>query len=139
MSLKATFGLDGFDLAIHAAVTGIMLVWIVATNHTEDAIIGCSMASTASLVLLAVRRRLALRRAENMGLASGELAAERLAELERRVAELEFQEVRMVELEERLDFAERLLATGEKSAKELPRFATGGESPKEPSQAKEPR
>jgi uncharacterized membrane protein YgaE (UPF0421/DUF939 family) len=120
VSLKTTFGLDGFDLTIHAAVTGIMLVWIAATNRTEDAIIGCSMASTASLVLLAIRRRLALRRAENMGLVSGELAAERLAELERRVAELEFQEVRMVELEERLDFAERLLATGEKSAKELP-------------------
>ncbi|HEV8356339.1 MAG TPA: hypothetical protein VGQ17_06165 [Gemmatimonadales bacterium] len=131
MSLKTTFGLDGFDLAIQAGVTAIVGFWIAATNRTEDAIIGCSMASTASLVVLAIRRRFALRRAESIGLSSGEMAAERLAELERRVAELEFQEVRMVELEERLDFAERLLAAGGESSKQLPRFATGGESAKE--------
>jgi hypothetical protein len=131
VSLKTTFGLDGFDLAIHAAVTCILIFWIVAVNREEDAVIFSSMVGCSSLVLLAVRRRLALRRAENMGLASGELAAERLAELERRVAELEFQEVRMVELEERLDFAERLLATGEKSAKELPASAERQAIPRE--------
>jgi uncharacterized coiled-coil protein SlyX len=38
------------------------------------------------------------------------MAAERLAELEERIAEVEAGQARMAELEERLDFAERLLA-----------------------------
>ena len=41
---------------------------------------------------------------------TGEVQAERVAELESRVAELESQQGRVLELEERLDFAERLLA-----------------------------
>ena len=110
MSIKSVFGLDGVDLGIHAAVTGILLFWIAAVNRQEDAIIGCSMATTASLVLLAVRRRFALRRHGSAGLTTGEVAAERLAELELRVADLEAAQARVVELEERLDFAERMLA-----------------------------
>ncbi|MEZ4585941.1 MAG: hypothetical protein R2909_06025 [Gemmatimonadales bacterium] len=47
------------------------------------------------------------------GLSTGEMAAQRVVELEARVAELEEQQSRVLELEERLDFAERLLASGE--------------------------
>jgi len=112
VSIKSTFGLDGFDLAIQGAVTVILGFWIAATNRREDAIIGCSMASTASLVLLAVRRRFALRRQSAPGLTTGEVAAERLAELEQRVADLEAVHLHVAELEERLDFAERMLAQG---------------------------
>ncbi len=111
MSLKSTLGLDGFDLAIHGLVTGILIFWIAATNRQEDAIIGCSMAATSSLVLLAIRRRFALRRIERtIGLSTGEMTAERLAEFEQRVVDLEAAHGRVAELEERLDFAERMLA-----------------------------
>ena len=112
MSIKSTLGLDGFDLAIHVAVTGILLFWVIVTNNRMDAMIGSSMVGTGSLVLLAVRRRLALRRAGSVGLTSGEMAAVRLAELEARVADLEAAQGRVFELEERLDFAERMLAQG---------------------------
>lgn len=47
------------------------------------------------------------------GLSTGEMAAQRIVELEARVAELEEQQSRVAELEERLDFTERLLASGE--------------------------
>ncbi|MGE0553393.1 MAG: hypothetical protein AB7R55_08170 [Gemmatimonadales bacterium] len=47
------------------------------------------------------------------GLSTGEMAAQRIVELEARVAELEEQQSRVLELEERLDFTERLLASGE--------------------------
>ena len=46
------------------------------------------------------------------GLSTGEMAAERIAEVEARLAELEAHHARMLELEERLDFAERLLTQG---------------------------
>ena len=71
MSVKSVFGLDGFDLSVHVVVTGIMFFWIAATNHAQDAIIGCSIAGVASLVLLAVRRRFALRRQSSAGLTTG--------------------------------------------------------------------
>jgi hypothetical protein len=119
--MKSVFGLDGFDLGVHFAVTGIVLFWIAATNNLEDRIIGCSMASTASLVLLAVRRHFALRRIERRGLTTGEMSAERLAELEQRVADLEAEHGRVAELEERLDFAERMLAQSSAERQALPR------------------
>ncbi len=110
MSIKSAFGLDGVDLGIHVLVTGVILFWISAVNSSRDATIGCSVATVSSLVLLDIRRRLALRRIERRGLTTGEMAAERIAELEQRLAELEGAMGRVAELEERVDFAERLLA-----------------------------
>jgi len=110
VSVKSVFGLDGFDLSVHVAVTGILLFWVIVTNNRMDAMIGSSMVGTGSLVLLAVRRRLALRRRGVAGLTTGEMVGERLVELEGRLADLEAAQARVVELEERLDFAERLLA-----------------------------
>jgi len=60
----------------------------------------------------AIARRLTGRRHERDGLTTGEMAAERVADLEARVTELETHQLRMLELEDRLDFAERLLASG---------------------------
>ena len=115
---KRVFGLDGFDLAVHAAITVIVLVWIGAVNdRSEDVIIFGSMASLTSLVFLAVRRRIALNRSERLG--AGSVDTEQLAELEQRVAELEMDRARVAELEERLDFAERLLATSKEAPREL--------------------
>jgi hypothetical protein len=65
-----------------------------------------------SLLVLAVRRSIALGSKERRGLTTGEMAAERIAELEQRLEELESAQARVAELEERLDFAERLLASG---------------------------
>jgi hypothetical protein len=62
----------------------------------------------ASFVVLAVRRARALRRRTELDTESA--PARQIAELEDRVAELEAVQGRMLELEERLDFAERMLA-----------------------------
>ncbi|HEV8195082.1 MAG TPA: hypothetical protein VGP87_00475 [Gemmatimonadales bacterium] len=47
--------------------------------------------------------------------------SERIEELEHRLAEMEQDRIRMGELEERLDFAERMLATPPERLKEGPR------------------
>ena len=111
MALKDTFGLDGFDLVIHGAITGFT-IFAVAGGGEEAFFIGGPILLAISLGLLAVRRTLALRRRRLAGLTGGsvEMAAERIAELEQRVSDLEATQGRMSELEERLDFAERLLA-----------------------------
>ena len=62
----------------------------------------------ASLLVLGVRRHFARRR--NSLTMSEDVAAARIEELEARLADMEQGESRVYELEERLDFAERLLA-----------------------------
>jgi hypothetical protein len=110
VSIRSTFGLDGFELGIHVLVTAIVLGFTATFNRPGEALFFFSATMVSSLVLLSIRRRLALRSAESKGLTTGEMAAERLAELEERIAEVEAGQARMAELEERLDFAERLLA-----------------------------
>lgn len=115
---RRVFGLDGFDVALQAIITAIILFWIGVVNRRgEDIAIFGSMTLVTSLVVLAVRRRLALSRSERLGATEGDAA--RLAELEQRVAELEFDRARLLELEERLDFTERLLATPKDQVREL--------------------
>jgi hypothetical protein len=53
---------------------------------------------------------------ERTGLTTGEMHAERLAEAEARLDQLEAAHARINELEERLEFAERLLANGSSQA-----------------------
>ncbi len=63
----------------------------------------------------ALARRIGGKRGDGKdGLTTGEMAAARIAELEARVAELDGQVARIHELEERLEFAERLLAPAER-------------------------
>ena len=109
--------LDPIEVGLQAVITAVILFWIGAENSPRDAISLMSFAGMTSLVVLGVRRRFALRRREQSELSP---AAERLAELEQRVAELEMDSARIAELEERLDFAERLLAA-----------QSSGERPKE--------
>ena len=119
MSLwRRIFGLDAFDVILQSVITGVLIFWISATNSHQDAIIGGSVVTLASLVVLGVRRWLALRRAGREQLSEVESA--RVAELEQRVSELEHDLSRMAELEERLDFAERLLARKEPARELLP-------------------
>jgi hypothetical protein len=105
--LRRTFGLDGVDLLIHFGVTAALIGFVAMENGPEGllpALLG------VSLLVLGVRRSLALRAAGRRGLSTGEMAAERIAELEQRMADLEEAQARVAELEERLDFTERLLA-----------------------------
>ncbi|MGE3617297.1 MAG: hypothetical protein AB7L66_15605 [Gemmatimonadales bacterium] len=114
------FGLDAIDLLVHAVVTGMIMGFVGSNSYGRFGESLLFLIAGSSVVLFAVRRRLALRKGvgEVPGLTTGQMAAERLEELEARVAQLEAAEARVVELEERLDFTERLLAqsTGERAS-----------------------
>ncbi len=106
--IRRAFGLDGIDLAIHAGVT-VAAVAVGAQFFSHGAAWALIAAvGGASLVALGVRRHFALRALPPAS--SGEFTAERLAEVEARLEALEGEGRRLYELEERLDFAERLLA-----------------------------
>jgi hypothetical protein len=108
VSLKAAIGLDRFDLLVHLGITALLAVVAAsaATGGRDEVPIAIIFA--ASLGLLAWRRSRFLR--SQPPITTGEVQAERVFLLEDRVAELEAQQARLQELEERLDFAERLLA-----------------------------
>lgn len=65
---------------------------------------------------LHVIRRLRMGGGERAGLTTGEMHAERLTEAEARLDQVEAAHARINELEERLEFAERLLASGSSQA-----------------------
>lgn len=119
MSIRSIFGIDAFELIVHAAVTAILIAWVNELNRGQDAFIFTSMVGIGSLVTLSIRRRFGLRRSHAAGLTTGEMAAERLAELEQRMAELEAAQAQVAELAERLDFAERLLAQGNREPEQV--------------------
>jgi hypothetical protein len=104
---RRTFGMDGVDLLIHFGITGALMGLVGVSGGPEELF---PVLTGLSLLVLGVRRNLALRTAERRGLSTDEMAAERLAELEQRMAELEAAQARVAELEERLDFTERMLA-----------------------------
>jgi len=109
--IRRSFGIDGVDLLIHAGVT--MFVMIMAGSQPgPDAEIAVAGVGAVSLVLLGVRRHRALKRGpqEPIGEITGEVMNDRLADLDARIAEVDALAYRVHELEERLDFAERLLA-----------------------------
>lgn len=106
--MKRWLGLDFVDLAIHVFVTvcaGILMV--EAAGSDEEMVL--AMVFGTSAVVFAIRRQRALRQMTREGFSTGEMTAERLAELEARVAELEMAQDRVALLEERMDFSERLL------------------------------
>lgn len=108
-TLREVLGLDLFDLLLHVALTACVIGVVAVSNGPEELL---PVITGLSLLVLGVRRSIALRALERrgVGLSSGEMAAERIMELEQRMAELESAHARVAELEERLDFAERLLA-----------------------------
>jgi len=115
---RRIFGIDPVEFVLQGVITGVLLFWVTQANSHQDAVIIGSGLTVVSLVVLGVRRQLALRRAGRDG--TGELESARVAELEQRVAELELDSARLTELEERLDFAERLLAQKEPARELLP-------------------
>ncbi len=110
--VKRFLGIDTFGLIIHAGVTVCALGFVAVSNGPDEVY---PLMTAASLLILAVRRSFALRRRGETGEITGETppAAVRIADLEQRVAELEAVQERVYELEERLDFSERLLAQGQ--------------------------
>jgi len=109
MSMKSRLGIDGFELFIHLAITACIFATMAMAGAEEELF----LLLAASLALLAIRRRVALRRPAGAQ-PDGE---SRVEELEHRVAELEAGQYRIMELEERVDFAERLLARDADSRK----------------------
>jgi hypothetical protein len=107
--LRKNLGLDWFDVLIQFGVTCLLMIWVDMTHGPEEMF---PVITGASLIVLAVRRSIALRSAAQTGLTTGEMEAERIAELEQRVADLEAGQAHVADLAERLDFAERLLAQG---------------------------
>src|SRR6185369_5356917 len=96
-------------MTVHLVVTaGVMAAVVDATRSPGP----MALVGVAGLVVLAVRRRVALAAMEKRGEISGEPSgAYRLADVEGRLAELETLHARVAELEERVDFSERLLAS----------------------------
>ena len=70
MSIKSVFGLDGVELGIHALVTAIVLAFTATFRRPDEAMQFFAMTAVSSLVLLSIRRRLALRKVERKGLVS---------------------------------------------------------------------
>jgi hypothetical protein len=104
---RRNIGLDGFDLVVHIGVTCMLMFWVGMSNGPEELF---PVITGGSLIVLGIRRSFALRKAGHPGLTTGEMEAERIAELEQRVADLEATQAQVADLAERLDFAERLLA-----------------------------
>lgn len=100
-------GLDFVDTLIHVGVTMmLMIVAVEASIPNEE--VGLSLVVAASLLVFAWRRKVAMR---NLPLeTTGQGTAVRLEDLEARMAEFDLTTARVAELEERLDFAERMLA-----------------------------
>jgi hypothetical protein len=114
---RRNLGLDAFDLLVHVSVTIMVLFFVAMSGGPEEMF---PVITGVSLLVLAVRRRIALKGGgAAAGLTTGEMAAERIAELEERVAELESAQQEVAELAERLDFAERLLAQKGRDAAQI--------------------
>ena len=107
-AFKRAMGLDFIDTTIHVVVTGFAagLADVAAGSNDEGWVMFVLAVST---VVLGIRRHHALRHARQFPETTGEVAALRVEELEMRMAELEQGQLRVQELEDRLDFAERML------------------------------
>jgi hypothetical protein len=104
MRRRKLFGIDLFEVVIQAVVTIAVIAIAGDMPGRTGEVLGTAV-GVSSLLLLAWRRKRALSADPEI-----EAPGERMEDLEYRVAELENAQQRVLELEERLDFAERLLA-----------------------------
>lgn len=107
MSIRSTFGIDAFDLSVHIIVTFFVMI-LVGLGMGFGPPVALAAVPLASLLVLAWRRKRGL--PSGTPGSTGETEAARLYEHEARLGELETLQERFLELEERVDFAERLLA-----------------------------
>lgn len=105
--IKRWLGIGGVDLIIQSVLTMCAIGIFVDQPGTRDEVVVFGFTGLSVLVL-AIRRYFALRRG-GIDDTTGEVAVRQMAELEMRVSELESAQLRVMELEERVDFAERLL------------------------------
>lgn len=107
MSLKSSIGLDWFELMVHVSVTALGMIVLESLSpggRAEEVLMSGALA--VSILVLAFRRSRAVGRQASAGM----LEEERVAQIEDRLMELEAAQQRVMELEERVDFTERLLA-----------------------------
>lgn len=102
-------GVDWVAIAVHAFVTVCAAAALgEASGSADDVLI--PLVFGASAVVFEIRRRKARFQTAPSGLTTTEVeAAGRVEDLEQRVADLEVITHRVAELEERVDFSERLL------------------------------
>jgi len=109
-------GISAGSIVIHVLASVTVAVFMaerlsagqgITISPEVTAALGMSAVGIGSAVLFKWRQRRAAR-----GLTTGQMLAERLAEVARREAEVDAVHARLAELEERLDFSERLLAQG---------------------------
>jgi hypothetical protein len=105
--IQRTFGLDGVEILIHAGVTFCLMALADMAQSSSNGE-GVAIVGAVSLVVFGIRRQWALKHLPAS--TTGEIASRQMAELEARMAEMDQLQFRVQELEERLDFAERLLA-----------------------------
>jgi hypothetical protein len=106
--IKRWLGIDGVDFVIQAAITiCVAIVLSAASRPNEEILVSSTFA--ASFAVLGYRRHWAAKRGE-LGKPAQPPSGEYVLELEQRVADLEAAQQRVYELEERVDFAERLLS-----------------------------
>lgn len=115
--MNRRLGLDAWAVGIHAFVTICLAVALGESAGPDDDIVIPLVFGTSAL-LFEWRRRRALKELGPAGLTTDEVAAQRMGELEDRVAEIDLLHARITELEERVDFSERLLAQGRSTAQE---------------------
>jgi Tfp pilus assembly protein PilO len=103
---KRQFGLHPVDMAVHFVIGGFIAGALADAAHND---VPSLLAVAAMFLAYAWRRQRAIDRLPpaSGGMTSGEV---RLTELDAQAEELHEMRSRMAELEERLDFAERMLA-----------------------------
>ena len=104
MSVKKWLGMDFMDLVIQVAVTGCLMGWVGVSSGPDELY---PMIAGASFLVWGIRRQVSLKRMARDEVSEG--SSERVADLEDRIRDLDSLQSRMMELEERVDFAERLL------------------------------
>lgn len=107
--MSRRIGLDAWAVGLHIFVTITLAIAFGEASGPGDEDIVIPLTFAGSAILFEWRRRRALAAAPHEGLTTGEVQLERMEELEQRVAEVELLHTRVAELEERLDFSERLL------------------------------
>lgn len=102
-------GVDWIAIGIHGFITICVAAALgEASGNADDVLI--PLVFGVSALVFEVRRRRAHFHAVPSGLTTGEVeAAGRVEEIEQRVADLEMIAHRVADLEERVDFSERLL------------------------------
>lgn len=101
---RRILGLDWFDVVVHVTVTAVAGAIVSMMFGGQDGEMAVALVLGISVVVLGIRRKRALAAA-----VEGPEHSVRLEDMESRLAELEQVQFRVAELEERLDFAERLL------------------------------